>query len=209
MESTIADIISSSEIPKGFKFYITSDQHIISCVANLLGNKVVPIVETSIFDDKPNKTFFYTPNVITTGHLNNDIYLKTFYYERRWLLVIADISMNIIASFLNEYKGNSAILGYTEYKAGYSGYEYSKGVNVTKGLKFTNLIGIDDERDSIITDINRYFDNLNKYRSMGVNRGLNYVIYGPPGTGKTSFVIALVYHYHANLFIPENSGSFR
>jgi hypothetical protein len=203
MDAQLTQILDS--FPIGYKYFVTSEEDLISCVANYLGDKVIPIVQTSILDDKQNKLLFYSLNPIMIEYETNKIFIRTFTYERYWYMVMGSESLNNIYRFLNTFKIKSTINGYMEYRTNYRGYEYSKGINIIKGLKFCDLIGIDDKRDSVINDIDRYFDNLDKYRAMGVNHGLNYVIHGPPGTGKTSFVLALAHHYHANLFIPGNS----
>jgi hypothetical protein len=115
-------------------------------------------------------------------------------------MVLGSTSLDIIHDFLK-----SPVLGYMEYNSTSHEYKYDEGIHVTKGFKFDDLIGIGNKSKPIINDIDRYFNNLNKYRQMGLNKGLNYVINGPPRSGKTSFVKALAHYYHANLFIYDSN----
>jgi len=186
---------------ENLKFHFTSNHTDIGCVARYFGDQIVHIMEESRHGEI-SKITPYIPNIVTIEYKKAIIYIMTFWCDTTFYMAFGSSNVDDIRKFLEECRKQMSPNGYTKYTSSYRRYEYDKGMNVSTGLKFDDLIGVDTSRDSIIQDIDRYFSNINKFRLTGMNKGLNYIIYGPPGTGKTSFACALAHHYKACLFVP-------
>lgn len=56
-------------------------------------------------------------------------------------------------------------------------------------------------KKNLLSDIDSFFKNENRYIEYGIPYKRNYMLSGPPGTGKTSFIFALASHYNLDICI--------
>jgi len=199
LESVLSNfkLLLANDIHDNLSYYITCDNAVFDHILNLCSPSDITPVYISKDWEKTSSTKFLVETYITVSVLNNNkIYIKTAYLDRSWYMFMATVFdiEEYISIYVNQYQEK----GYGEYM-----YDYNKFVKkpeTSNTVYFNNLIGVDDIQDMIVNDINNYFKNINKFRQIGMNRGLNYIFHGPAGVGKTSIVKALVNHFKCDLY---------
>lgn len=172
-------------IPSEYKVLMTKNKHIQKHVLSLVKDQKIVIIENETFDSE-------APVCIT--HQGKEILAKTCSsYERA--IILASETMETITDFIDSCNKKAVNEGYLLYQGG-----SSESINVIDDVKFEDMFGIESIKDLVIGDIDRYLNNIHKYRKMGSNHGINYVLHSTSGLGKTSFCRALASYYHANLF---------
>ena len=59
----------------------------------------------------------------------------------------------------------------------------------------------DEQKEALVTDIQRFEDSEDWYKTMGIPYHRGYLLYGPPGTGKTSLVTGLSSHFNCRVYV--------
>lgn len=183
MDEIIAKNIK--DIPSGYKIFSTKNKHIQKHVLSLVKDQNIVILENETFDsEKP----------VFLQHQGKQILAKTYSYnDKQTQIILASETMEIINDFIDSCNKKAVSQGYLLY-------ENEDIINIVDDVKFEDMFGIEYIRDLVINDIDRYMNNIHKYRKMGSNRGINYILHSTSGLGKTSFCRALASYYHANLF---------
>jgi hypothetical protein len=193
MDETLAKNMKG--IPSDYKILMTKNKHIQKHVLSLVKDQKIVIIENETFDSE-------MPVCVT--HQGKEILAKTYSsYERTIILasetsyertiILASETMETITDFIDSCNKKAVSDGYLLYQNG-------DAINIIDDVKFEDMFGIDSIKDLVIKDIDRYLNNIHKYRKMGNNRGINYILHSTSGLGKTSFCRALASYYHAHLF---------
>lgn len=196
--------------------YVSDSKVIFEKVFNLIKQygEVVPLIRSdySIDSKEKLKILFHTTSPVGYPFEHSTIHICTFEqgYSNPYLMIIAN-TKELIDKFIDhlypdERKNDQIEDGY--FKLKYDGLSRFSSTFVSDDPKFSDLVGLDDIRDTLIKTIDNYFHNLEKFRTMGMNKGINIVLWGSPGLGKTSFVKALARHYRAALFFANSAGSY-
>lgn len=202
MDKKITEILIHHDLQSS-QVYISESKSLFAKVYPLVKHEVTPVVVTglSMSDDEKARQYFYTPYPISIPFGNGTIRVHSF-CPNGWYLMLIGENIELIEEFLNSLFPDARKT--TEHIQGYLLLERDDMRRLTTKLvsndsKFEDLVGLEEIRHTLIKDIDGYFNNLDKFRTMGMNHGINIVLWGPPGVGKTSFVKALARHYQAIL----------
>ena len=195
MDESIAKNLKG--MPSGYKIFVTKNKHVQKYILSLVKDQNIVIIENETFSSE-------APVVIM--HQGKEILAKTdTSYERN--IILASETIETINDFIVSCNQKAVSEGYLLFACEYNGFNYSNNVNIINDIKFADMVSMESIKDIVISDIDRYMNNIHKYRKMGCNHGINYILHGNPGLGKTSFCKALASHYHANLFKIKSSDN--
>lgn len=196
--------------------YVSDSKVIFEKVFNLIKqySEVVPLLRSDYSTDTKEKLkiLFHTISPVGYPFEHSTIHICTFEqnYGYPYLMLVAN-TKELIDKFIDhlypdERKNDQIEDGY--FKLKHDVLSRFSSTFVSDDPKFSDLVGLDDIRDTLIKAIDNYFHNLEKFRTMGMNKGINIILWGPPGLGKTSFVKALARHYRAALFFANSVGNY-
>ena len=80
-------------------------------------------------------------------------------------------------------------------------YGYIDSKNVCNNIKYDDLVGLDDNFNKILTDIDVIQQKQDLLAKLGMTNGYNYLLYGPPGTGKTSSIKVLAHKLKVPVYV--------
>jgi Cdc6-like AAA superfamily ATPase len=191
-----------SEMPADLKYCIVSDATVITALAKELGDRVIPIILSY------KLTYFHTPETIVLSHCDNEIVIKSFgEITKDHSVIVGARTLDIVNSFLGKFneepsEENTEIPpdGYLQFTS-----KFTKEKLITNGSKFSDLLEMEDKSTEVTRRITSYFDNIEKFRTLKCNKGINILLHGPSGSGKTVFARAIAHHYKSNLFVPEDT----
>lgn len=205
MDIRITKILEEFQILPHHSIYVSSSKILFEKIYNLVGYDVGKIVcsgHASYGEEAKFSEYFYTREPVNIYFEGANLAVYTFYENGWYLMLISNptlIDKFLDSLFPENIKKSSSGPGYTRIIK--DNLDRLIPTLIMNDSKFEDLVGVDEIRDTLIRDIDGYFNNIEKYRSMGMNRGINIILWGPPGVGKTSFVKALSRYYWSHLVV--------
>ncbi|KAH0685400.1 hypothetical protein KY290_016670 [Solanum tuberosum] len=124
----------------------------------------------------------------------------TFHKKNKDLVINSYLPYIMKEAKLQKHENKTIKIHTVDYENMYNLHNMWKPVNLDHPATFGTIAMEQDQKDTILKDLERFVKRKDYYRKVGKAWKRGYLLFGPPGTGKSSLIAAMANYLNFDIY---------